>query len=223
MILAKPNTLSTNDVKLIILHEMRHVLGLVGTTNGRCTRACDDSNPLIQTQYACSGAADEYETIAPGDLFLENNGGMGTACGHFEERSFRAVRSSEIMTGFFEADLFQPISSVTVAALQDLGYEVDFCGADIWPANEDTIKRFEVYRASQQMAMDTMMDFNPPGWTMAADTGDTSEWSWTNASETGAPDTGAPETTTAAPTAAGVSWSHPVSLGITAILATALL
>ncbi|CAB9515745.1 PKD domain containing protein [Seminavis robusta] len=223
------DAMSTNDVKLIILHEMGHVLGLVGTTSGRCTNACDSTNPLEQTQYACAGAANEYEAIAPGELFLENNGGMGTACGHFEERSFRSFQSSEIMTGFFEADLFQPISSVTVAALQDIGYEVDFCGADIWPADDETIKRFVVYKASQEMDMDTVLDPLSPRWTMEPETGETTEFSWEDdaGAATAGPEesaTPAPEASaTPSPTAGGISLLGSLSIAISAALAVVLL
>jgi len=146
-----------NDVRAIVFHEMGHVLGLVGTT-GRCNDACDSTNPSARSLYSCPLAAAEYEEWAPGNLLLENSGGMGTACGHWEEDVFRTQESSEVMTGFFEADLFQPLSSVTVAGLEDLGYVVDYCGADAWPANAETIKRFDVFVTEQTMDTDSMMD-----------------------------------------------------------------
>ena len=164
------------DVKAIIQHEMGHVLGLVGTTNDRCTISCNADNPNQQSGYSCALAGAEYTAIAPGDLSLENSGGVGTACGHWEEDDFRTSASSEVMTGFFEANLFQPLSSVTVAGLQDIGYTVDFCGADIWPATDDTIQRFEVYKTQQTMSMDTMMESVRPRWGVDAETGETTEW-----------------------------------------------
>lgn len=140
---------------------MGHVLGLVGT-NGDCSAACDASNPSQQALYQCDLANMEYEAIASRDLFLENNGGMGTACGHWEENSFRTTESSELMTGFFEANLFQPLSLVTVAALDDLGgYEVDYCGADIWPADANTIQRFEIYKTQQNLTTTGMQTTGP--------------------------------------------------------------
>jgi hypothetical protein len=97
-----------DDVKLVILHEMGHVLGLVGITNEVCSSACNEEDPTEQSAYQCTLAAREYENlVASGSsLFLENNGGAGTACGHWEENDFRTVESSEIMTGFVEANLF---------------------------------------------------------------------------------------------------------------------
>ena len=142
--------MSTTDIRAIILHEMCHVLGLVGTTRMQCTSACDTEAPREQSVYSCPVASNEYSQITRGlgeDLELEKQGGMGTACGHWEEDIFRTQSSSEVMTGFFEANLFQPLSSVTVAALEDIGYEVDYCGADIWPAtfrrNDQTIRNIQ--------------------------------------------------------------------------------
>ena len=81
------------------------------------------------------------------------------------------------MTGFFEADLFQPLSSVTVAALDDLGYDVDYCGADIWPATEETIKRYEIYKASQEMSMDNnVMERLEPQWEVDVDSAELIPW-----------------------------------------------
>lgn len=107
---------------------------------------------------------------------------MGTACGHWEEDNFRTRQSSEVMTGFFEANLFQPLSSVTVAGLRDIGYTVDFCGADIWPANEDTIQRFEIYKTQQTMSMDTMMEGIQPRWGVDPETGEKTAWGDLNTS-----------------------------------------
>lgn len=168
------------DVKAVILHEMGHVIGLVGTT-GRCTRACDPNNARRQSPYECDLANAEYARLAPGTLLLENDGGAGTACGHWEENSFREGASSELMTGFFEANLFQPISKVTVAAFEDLGYEVDFCGADIWPATEDTIQKWTVFKTAGSMGTDGA-DQIPPEWVIDEETGETSSWGGRSAS-----------------------------------------
>ena len=175
--------MSTDDVKAVILHEMGHVLGLVGTT-GRCNDACDSTDPGSRGSYTCPLANAEFGAWAPGSLQLENQGGMGTACGHWEEDVFRTQESSELMTGFFEADLLQPVSRVTVAALDDLGYEVDFCGADIWPATAETQQKWEMFRTSQDidMAGGGMMDrFDPPGGMSVDDGAQTSSSARTSA------------------------------------------
>lgn len=151
------------DIKAVVLHEMGHVLGLVGTT-GVCTGACNARDSDTNFPYTCPLASAEYSAWAPSTLILENSGGQGTACGHWDESAFRTSQSSELMTGFFEANLLQPLSRVTVAAVEDLGgYTVDYCGADIWPATPETQQRFEVYRTLQNMDMteDGGMDRQP--------------------------------------------------------------
>ena len=46
------------------------------------------------------------------------------------ESSFLGTNSSEIMTPYFEKNSYQPLSSVTIASIADLGYEVDLSAAD---------------------------------------------------------------------------------------------
>ena len=151
-----------DDFKVVVLHEMGHVLGLVGSTTDKCTFECSPDS-FEQSGYSCPLANAEYEQLVPGALLqLENEGGSGTACGHWEEDSFASAESSELMTGYFEADLFQPLSLVTVAALDDLGvYEVDYCGADVWPASTITRQKFEVLASSLSMNLDALMDRMP--------------------------------------------------------------
>jgi hypothetical protein len=137
---------------------MGHVLGLV-SINGNCNNGCDPDNPFEQSSYQCAKANEQYSILNPGqDLLLENNGGRGTSCSHWEEDSFKTAESSELMTGFFEENLYQPLSLVTIAALDDIGgYTVDYCAADIWPATDETIKRFPIMRteADHNTGVDT--------------------------------------------------------------------
>ena len=108
-----------------------HVLGLVGTL-GDCEGACDRNN-LVPFPYQCTKANNEYAALRPGagTLLLENEGGSGTACAHWEEDSFNVGGTSELMTGYFEAFRRQPITRVTVAALDDIGtYTVNYAAAD---------------------------------------------------------------------------------------------
>jgi Leishmanolysin len=57
---------------------------------------------------------------------LENDGGPGTACTHWEIDCFR----TELMTGDIATGLTHPLSRTTVATLDDLGYIVDYDAAD---------------------------------------------------------------------------------------------
>lgn len=56
---------------------------------------------------------------------VENTGGQGTREGHWRE----TVLGNELMTGFLSGSS-QPFSRLTVATLEDLGYQVNFDAAD---------------------------------------------------------------------------------------------
>ena len=60
---------------------------------------------------------------------VETNGRAGTACGHWDETCFK----SELMTGFSSGA--GEMSRVTVGGLEDIGYVVDYNGADSYSAN----------------------------------------------------------------------------------------
>jgi Leishmanolysin len=58
---------------------------------------------------------------------LETTGGAGTAGAHWSE----AVFGDELMTGFI-AGVPDPLSIVTIGALQDMGYTVNYSAADAY-------------------------------------------------------------------------------------------
>ena len=104
----------------VILHEMGHVLGIgtlwttLGLKNG--------------FQYTGTNANNAYHQLGgTGYVPLETTGGSGTAGSHWSE----AVFDNELMTGFAEnPGVAMPLSIVTIGALQDLGYRVDYSVAD---------------------------------------------------------------------------------------------
>lgn len=113
-----------NDV---ITHEMGHVLG-IGTVwaHKKLLKSAGTTNPT----FAGKGAMAEYRTLRGGGgasvrVPLENTGGPGTADSHWRETVFR----NELMSGFISA-AGNPLSRMTVASLQDLGYIVDFNAAE---------------------------------------------------------------------------------------------
>jgi Ca2+-binding RTX toxin-like protein len=112
--------ISKNLFDAVILHEMGHVLGLGSMW------AMDGLK--VGIGYVGVHALDAYRTLASDPtLFIipiETNGGAGTAGVHWSEAFF----NTEIMTGY--ADTVMPISTMTIGALQDLGYSVDYTQAD---------------------------------------------------------------------------------------------
>jgi hypothetical protein len=111
-----------NDV---ITHEMGHVLG-IGTIWSRKRRlhAAGTANPTF-TGHAAEA---EYGKLTVGGsrpVPVENQGGQGTADSHWRE----AVFGNELMTGFV-GKAGNPLSRLTIASLQDLGYVVDLNAAE---------------------------------------------------------------------------------------------
>lgn len=109
----------------VITHEMGHVLG-VGTIweqKGLLAGARTD-NPV----FVGLAARIEFGTLLgdePTDVPVENRGGPGTADSHWREDLFR----DELMSGFISAAP-NPLSRLTAASMQDLGYTVDLGAAE---------------------------------------------------------------------------------------------
>lgn len=116
----------------VILHEMGHVLGLGTLWDFKnLVQGLNTNNPT----YVGANAVREYQTLsgtAATSVPVENTGGEGTRGGHWRESVF----NTEIMTGFAEAPgVPMPISRMTVGALEDLGYTVDYAAADPYTLN----------------------------------------------------------------------------------------
>ena len=103
----------------VVLHEMGHALGL-----GQLTWSYDGLTNGIS--FTGAHAALAYQLIGGfGNVPLETGGGPGTAGSHWSE----AVFGNELMTGFISG-VPDPLSIVTVGALQDMGYTVNYSAAD---------------------------------------------------------------------------------------------
>lgn len=110
----------------VILHEMGHVLGL-GSLWARfgLIVGLETADPT----YRGANALREYNalfSVRASGVPVESQGGPGTAGAHWRESVF----GTEIMSGFAERPgIAMPISRVTVGALQDLGYRVNYAAA----------------------------------------------------------------------------------------------
>ena len=114
----------------VILHEMGHVLG-IGTLWGRkglLTFSGSDCQASNDPAFTGTNAKDEYATLGgSGNVPVENDGGRGTKCGHWDEQTF----DNELMTGFLGGSTSgNPLSRMTAASLQDLGYQINRNAAD---------------------------------------------------------------------------------------------
>ena len=110
----------------VILHEMGHVLGF-GTLWARMSLIVGTGT--VNPTFVGANAMREYAVLTsrptPTPVPVENTGGPGTRDGHWRESVF----GDELLTGFLSG-ANRPISRMSVGALEDMGYEVDYEAAD---------------------------------------------------------------------------------------------
>ena len=110
----------------VVLHEMAHVIGL-GTIweNLGLVTGLNGTDP----RFEGANAVREHNVIF-GDndasVPVANTGGGGTFGGHWRE----SVYDNELMTGFLNDGVANPVSRVTVGQFEDLGYVVNYDAAD---------------------------------------------------------------------------------------------
>jgi hypothetical protein len=110
---------TTELFRLVFQHEMGHVLGL-GTLWEPLSlvRFPGSSDP----RYLGSQANTQYQSLGGRDLIpLEDAGGRSTQSMHWREARF----GNELMTGILNLALPNPLSVLSLAALQDLGYRIN--------------------------------------------------------------------------------------------------
>lgn len=113
----------------VIVHEMGHVLGIgtlwsyFGLLQGAAGNDPVFTGAQAMAEYAQLSGNDEQRPVP-----VANTGGPGTRNGHWRESVF----DTELMTGYIDAGVKNPISRITAASLSDLGYEVNRGGADAY-------------------------------------------------------------------------------------------
>jgi len=113
----------------VVLHEMLHVIGIGTLWRTRdMLMGSGSSDPrfignLAGTQCIAAGG---FPSCFDGRVPVENIGGGGTVEVHWRESVF----DREVMTGFVEATADMPLSGISFASLQDIGYTVNQLSAD---------------------------------------------------------------------------------------------
>ena len=117
----------TQTLTDIIFHEIGHVLGF-GTLWSAGATDLVTGEGTSDPRFTGPQALREWQALGGiGSVPLENTGGSGTADAHWREATFR----TEIMTGFVSpVGTPNPFGRITIAAMADLGYVVDYDAAD---------------------------------------------------------------------------------------------
>lgn len=120
----------------VITHEMGHVIGIGSLWNifGLVTGRVADGG--TDPRYIGTAALAEYHALA-GNLSLsnipvENTGGSGTQDAHWRENGVGSL-GNELMTGFLNGTMANPLSRISAASLIDMGYPgVNLDAADLY-------------------------------------------------------------------------------------------
>jgi len=136
---------AAGSLNSVILHEMGHVLGF-GTLWTQPQFDClqDASTPpgtILDTYFSCLKALAMFDSIGGtsytggNKVPVENCGpaspvgcGAGNVNGHWREPTF----DEELMTGFLQPGVSNPLSKLSAAAMEDLGYGVNYAGSDAY-------------------------------------------------------------------------------------------
>jgi Leishmanolysin len=110
----------------VIFHEMGHVVGLgtIWELKGLLSGA-GTINPVFTGESAMREFATLIGADEPTPVPVANTGGPGTRDSHWRETIF----ANELMTGILNPGP-NPVSRITVAAMEDLGYSVSFDAAE---------------------------------------------------------------------------------------------
>ncbi len=128
----------------VVIHAMGHVLGfgtlwkLHGLVKGSGTR-----NPVFTGSHAMAAYATLLGTPEPQEVPLSNQGDPATRESHWRESVF----DHELMTGYLDSGI-SPISRLTLASLEDIGYHVNPGAAD--PYTLPTALHFAARRLMQR-------------------------------------------------------------------------
>ncbi|GGJ30886.1 leishmanolysin-related zinc metalloendopeptidase [Deinococcus roseus] len=113
----------------VILHEMGHVLGIGTIWNAYLNY--DNASGCLQSsdiEFTGKHANQQFHQLGEaGFIPVENQYGAGNKCGHWDEETFK----TELMTGFSTSNPM-PLSKMTIGALEDLGYQVNYGVADTY-------------------------------------------------------------------------------------------
>ena len=110
----------------VLIHEVAHSLGIGSLLASQCIPDCNQGS----YNYTCSLALDMYKGFSNDVLTFEDTGSSGTRCSHWDTESMTFNEVPELMTGYLIGGVLQPLSNVSLASLEDLGYVVNYDKAE---------------------------------------------------------------------------------------------
>ena len=157
--------LGTTGLRRVAVHEIAHALGygtliqwynLLRDSAVEFEYANPGSTTLPDTHFVGSAAVSAFDELLDGATYdgkkvpVENDTeayGAGGLDGHWRETVF----DSELMTASISTSAItsQPLSKVTIAAMADLGYSVDYTGADSYTLPSGSQSRLKAARAAE--------------------------------------------------------------------------
>lgn len=143
-------TISEEDFKAVVLHEMGHVLGIgtVWVAKGCIGTCTPGSNKDVF--YKCAAAQREYNAAGcSGSLPIETELGQGSGCMHWREKSV----ITELMSPVLNKGKAMPLSRITVGALEDIygPNSVNYLAADNYSC--PSARTVEAYHPPQEILL----------------------------------------------------------------------
>lgn len=140
-----------NALKDVIIHEMGHVLGF-GTLWSPELLNLILGEGTEDPQFTGENAIREYQTLtddtSASGVPVANTGGAGTRDGHWREFTF----DKELMTGFIDEGN-NPLSRLSIAAFEDMGYDVNYSVADAYSLSDPLVLDLKSLDSNRQCKM----------------------------------------------------------------------
>lgn len=119
---------ASGDLGNVIIHEMGHVLGFGSSTPWNDVLV---DKGAADPYWPGTGAVAQYDLAggaATNKVPVANTGGEGTRDAHWRE----AHMGAELLTGYLNSGVANPLSAISIGAMGDMGYAVDLAVADAY-------------------------------------------------------------------------------------------